>query len=62
MPEMKTRVKMYSVEYVCDECRKGVMQSTGITLTSNPPQYPHRCNKCGAEQTFMECYPYTTRE
>lgn len=33
------------------------MLPTGIVLTSNPPQYPHRCDRCRAEETFAREYP-----
>lgn len=33
------------------------MRPAGIMLASNPPQFPHRCSKCDAEQVFTEKYP-----
>ncbi len=57
---MKTAKKMQAVtvDYNCDECQIGKMRFDGIVLTSNPPQYPHQCNKCGHAQTFFEHYPH----
>lgn len=34
----------------------GEMESTGVTLTSFPAQYPHIC-KCGNRETFNKVYP-----
>lgn len=54
----KTPVKVIQVNYHCDECPDGSMLPTGITLTSYPPQYPHKCTNCGATKTFNTIYPY----
>ena len=36
------------VGYVCPKCGKGTMKlDEGIVLTSNPPQYRLKCDKCG---------------
>lgn len=43
---------------LCDKCGKGHMRPTDLMLTSNPPQYPHRCDNCDAHQNFFRCYPY----
>lgn len=52
----KREVRTYKVELICDEC--GVpMEFTGMMLTSYPPQYPHKCPKCGKHETVFECYP-----
>jgi hypothetical protein len=45
--ELKQEVKSYKIEYTCDECKAGTMKFTGLTLTSNPPQYEHQCTNCG---------------
>ena len=52
MSERRTEVKTFRVDYICDTCGKGIMCSTGVTLMSNPPQYPHMCLECDATQTF----------
>lgn len=57
--EQKTEVKVYKVDYICDECKVGKMKWRGITLTSYPPQYPHTCEKCGATQNLLYNYPHT---
>jgi hypothetical protein len=53
--EVKTPVQTMCVEKVC-ECG-GKMRPTGYCLTSNPPQYSHRCDKCGKNETYNEVYP-----
>jgi Zn finger protein HypA/HybF involved in hydrogenase expression len=57
--EIEQEVKTFTVYYLCDECGKGRMEPTGICLTSNPLQWPHKCNKCGSEKTFKVKYPRT---
>jgi hypothetical protein len=42
----------------CPVCGNGWMRPTGIVLTTNPPQYPHKCNSCGYEQVYPIRYPY----
>lgn len=55
--EKKTELIPYRVELICD-CG-GQMLPTGVILLSDPPQYPHRCNKCGKEETCWDSkYPY----
>ncbi len=38
------------------------MLPTGVCLTSLPPQYPHKCNKCGAQRVYNVSYPYVAYE
>jgi len=35
----------------------GEMKPTGTCLTSYPPQYEHRCDKCGTNRTYNVSYP-----
>lgn len=58
MAEKETVLKLVRVNYTCDKCNQGLMQTTGLVLTSVPPQYPHVCNQCGYEMTFKVAYPY----
>jgi hypothetical protein len=60
--EVREEVKTVMVDMTCDECAKGMMRHTGITLTSYPPKYPHVCNNCGAQATYWKSYPYVTHE
>ncbi|WP_020469681.1 hypothetical protein [Zavarzinella formosa] len=41
----------------CDDCGIGEMTPTGIMFMTHPPQYQHKCDKCGTERTFDERYP-----
>jgi uncharacterized Zn finger protein len=57
--EERFNIRQEEVAYICDTCGKGEMIPTGECLTSFPPQYPHKCNACGAIQTFSNItYPY----
>lgn len=53
-------VSVVRVQRHCD-CG-GVMESWGICLTSDPPQYPHKCTHCGVSETFNKTYPYIEYE
>jgi predicted RNA-binding Zn-ribbon protein involved in translation (DUF1610 family) len=58
MSERTYQVRTVGVEYVCDQCGAGTMQLRGNTmLMSNPPQYPHQCDKCGHRQDLLAKYP-----
>lgn len=57
MKARHTPVEMVQVEILCDKCDEGSYHGTGQVLTSNPPQYPHRCNHCGDTKTFKNRYP-----
>lgn len=60
MSEKRIEVNTYIVRYICDECGEGEMFPTGTCLDSLPPQYPHKCHKCGASKTFIGItYPRT---
>ncbi|WP_020474525.1 hypothetical protein [Zavarzinella formosa] len=57
MSEIEQEVKTFSVRYQCDDCGIGEMAPTGIMFMTHPPQYPHKCDKCGTERTFAERHP-----
>jgi predicted RNA-binding Zn-ribbon protein involved in translation (DUF1610 family) len=47
---IKTPMQVVRVELVCPKCGEGKMASTnGPAILSSPPQYPHKCDKCGHE-------------
>ncbi len=48
-----TKIQMFTDKYRCDTCKTGYMEWKGMTLMSDPPQYPHICDKCGTEKTFI---------
>jgi hypothetical protein len=60
MKEIKTPVYNYVVRATC-ECG-GEFEPTGVVLRSYPPQYPHKCNKCGKEEVFRKQFPYYAAE
>ena len=64
MKEKRTEVRTYVERLLCETCDGGEMLPTGIALMSLPPQYPHKCNKCGYEDTPRggKQYPRTERE
>lgn len=58
MPEQETKVETVVIDYVCDKCESGIMERSGsAAYLTEPMQFPHKCNKCGFEQTFKEVYP-----
>ena len=57
--EMVAEAKTLIVEMVCDVCGVGKMvPSGGGILCSNPPMFPHICNKCGNSSNYKVRYPY----
>lgn len=60
MEERKV-VETVWVDYKCPKCNNGYLRGTGVVLTSNPPQCPHKCNNkdCDYGETFRDkTYPY----
>ena len=57
MPLQQLPLRPIQLDYVCDECGEGHYRPTGTSLMSNPPQYPHRCDKCDHPHTFNERFP-----
>ncbi len=57
MKERRMESKTYIVYADCD-CG-GEYKWNGLVLTSNPPQYPNICNKCGDRINVSGAYPAT---
>lgn len=57
MPVVESIVSTFVVKYQCDACGTGEMRWTNMTLTMDPPAFPHVCNACGATQDLPEPYP-----
>lgn len=57
MAEVRTEVRTYEIQYVCDVCKDGYLEPNGITLTSHPPQHQHSCTSCGHTVSFRVIYP-----
>ncbi|MDO4328743.1 MAG: hypothetical protein Q4C66_05345 [Lachnospiraceae bacterium] len=58
MAEIITECKVIRVEMVCDKCMEGMMEPTGLVLTSYPPRYEHRCSVCGHEKMYHVRFPH----
>lgn len=54
--QIKYEVKTYKVQYICDACNKGFMESISLRRT-NP--HEHICCDCGDIKEFDKQYPYT---
>ena len=50
-------VRTFNVTLECD-CG-GQMLWNNITLTVNPPIFPHICGACGLRENIQEVYPTT---
>lgn len=58
MKRMMTEVRTFNVKLYCD-CG-GEMVWNNISLTTNPPMYPHFCTDCEQQTTLTdEVYPTT---
>jgi hypothetical protein len=58
MAEVIREALPVEIDYVCDDCGQGRMRrSNGVTLFSDPPQYEHACDHCGAVKRFRVSYP-----
>lgn len=58
---VRTKTEAYRVELPCEEegCDGMIESCAGVVLMSNPPQNPHKCNKCGKERYITGVtYPY----
>lgn len=57
--EKLTGVKVFQVEFVCETCKQGNMVFDGMTLTSNPPWFVHKCDNvnCGITANLRQRYP-----
>jgi len=54
----KFNVQPYVNRAFCPTCDSELL-ATGLQLSSNPPQFHHRCNNkdCGFEAFFLVTYP-----
>lgn len=56
-------IQTFKEYLLCDDCSKKmmwdetIMKWDGLELLSNPPQYRHRCPKCGKVETKNLVYP-----
>jgi DNA polymerase III alpha subunit (gram-positive type) len=60
MPENRKNVSIIEVHYTCDECGVGELLPTGVVFPTYPMRYEHKCDHCGAKETFSgRTYPRT---
>ena len=63
MAEIKSEVKTFQIDMVCDKCGQGYMLPAGnIVLATYPIQYPHQCTNCGNVENYIIKYPYIVEE
>jgi len=55
--EKELDIKPIGIKMFCDKCKKGEMLPNGNMLLSDPPQWEHKCNKCGHEENYKYKYP-----
>lgn len=60
--KITTPVKPVMERMMC--CCGGELKRTkdAVTITTYPPQYTHKCNKCGILRQFYDIYPRITYE
>lgn len=57
--EETKKVEVVTIDKKCPECTDGYMRPTEVCQLSNPPSYPHKCNKCEYKETFVDkIYPH----
>lgn len=57
--ERETECEVVTFELECDACG-GTLVFTGEVLLSSPPQFPHKCDKCGIVRNVLDRpYPHT---
>lgn len=55
---MVAEAKILMVYMKCEKCRNGLMKPSGNVFLTEPPQFLHKCNNCGNEETYHIQYPY----
>ena len=61
MKEKRFDVKPIKIEAVCD-CGGVYEMNSNVVLTTYPPKYQYKCNKCGKITTSSEIYPKILHE
>lgn len=52
----KTKVQSFRIHVECEACLEE-LEFNGSVLMCAPPQYEHKCPKCGGVETFSKKYP-----
>ncbi len=47
------------VDYICDECKEGILLFNGCEIDGFLPWFEHTCNKCYKVFAKRMKYPYT---
>lgn len=58
----RIKVETYLEHCVCTCGGYMIVDQRSPVLTSNPPQIPHVCNKCGARAYYPQPFPRTVLE
>jgi len=45
------------IDYICDKCKIGIMESIHQRNLMSPPTHVHVCSNCENEQNLSESYP-----
>lgn len=53
---IRTEVKTYRVDRMCDKCDKGLMIATGTGITRSRSSWEHKCNRCGHTEMYEDLY------
>ena len=56
--QIKTELKTYRIDYLCEECATPVETYNHIFGT----RWEHKCPKCGAKCVLSKAYPYIVYE
>ena len=62
MAEQQTLVKVYQINYLCDNCKSYNMRYTDESLTMITFKYWHRCDRCKYNIALAFKYPRTIYE
>ena len=59
MSEVISKAKLIFVRKKCDKCGEGFMVNVnGVAYPTAPMKFPHKCNKCGNEESYVRRYPH----
>lgn len=62
MGEIRAQIHPIKIDMICPTCGRGYMRPTDVVYPTSPPQYPHKCNKCGYSDVYRISYPYLVWE
>lgn len=56
--EMVAEAKVLIVNQACDKCGEGIMEYDAESAQVCHIGYPHKCDKCGWQNSYQVRYPY----